>query len=212
MNPLYRKSHFVTSANSLWTSPPDIGDEVAFAGRSNAGKSSAINVITEQKSLARVSKTPGRTQLLNFFRVDEHRRLVDLPGYGYAAVPGVVKDTWRGFLEEYLYKRQSLRGIFLLMDIRHPLTEFDRQMIDWCIQGDLPLHVALTKADKLSRGAGLDVLRQVDKVLREEALATVSTQIFSAPKRMGIETAHTVLDRWLGFSPDPAEQSLNPER
>lgn len=201
MNPIYRKTHFITSANSLGSAPPDVGNEVAFAGRSNAGKSSAINVITAQKALARVSKTPGRTRLLNFFRIDEHKRLVDLPGYGYAAVPGVVQDTWRDFLEDYLLERRSLRGVFLLMDIRHPLTDFDRHMIDWCARAGLPLHVALTKADKLSRGAALGVLREVGQTLERTALTRISTQIFSAPKRMGVEQAHQILDEWLEFQP-----------
>ncbi|MGI9212777.1 MAG: ribosome biogenesis GTP-binding protein YihA/YsxC [Methylococcaceae bacterium] len=207
MNPIYRKTHFITSANGLSSAPPDVGSEVAFAGRSNSGKSSAINAITEQKSLARVSKTPGRTQLLNFFRVDDHNRLVDLPGYGYAAVPGVVRNTWRSFLEEYLTRRHSLRGVFLLMDIRHPLTEFDIQMVDWCIHTGLPLHVALTKADKLSRGASMSVLHQVDQTLSRTALARITTQIFSSPKRTGIEQAHQVLDEWLGYTPDSSSSS-----
>lgn len=199
MNPIYRKTHFVTSANSLASAPPDVGSEVAFAGRSNAGKSSAINLITGQKALARVSKTPGRTQLLNFFRIDEHQRLVDLPGYGYAAVPGAVRDTWRGFLEDYLLQRQSLRGIFLLMDIRHPLTAFDHQMIAWCTQAELPLHIALTKADKLSRGAGLGVLQQVRHTLNRSGLPQVSVQVFSATQRTGLDQACEVLDSWLGL-------------
>jgi GTP-binding protein len=199
MNPVYRKTHFVTSANSLTSAPPDVGCEVAFAGRSNAGKSSAINALTGQKALARVSKTPGRTQLLNFFRIEEHQRLVDLPGYGYAAVPGAIKDTWRGFLEDYLLYRQSLKGIFLLMDIRHPLTAFDYQMIDWCAQAKRPLHIALTKADKLSRGAGQGVLKQVEHALSHSGLANTSVQVFSATRLTGLDQAGEVLDTWLGW-------------
>jgi GTP-binding protein len=199
MNSIYRKTHFVTSANKLAAAPPDVGAEVAFAGRSNAGKSSAINAITQQKSLARVSKTPGRTQLLNFFRVDEHRRLVDLPGYGYAAVPDAVQKTWRKFLEDYLQNRASLRGIFLLMDIRHPLTPFDWLMIEWCAHLNLPLHIALTKADKLSRGAALNTLQKVRKELSGEPDLALTLQLFSAPRQAGIDEAHAVLDRWLGM-------------
>jgi GTP-binding protein len=197
MNPIYQKTHFITSAHSLTAAPPDLGSEVAFAGRSNAGKSSAINTLTQQKNLARVSKTPGRTQLLNFFRVDEHRRLVDLPGYGYADVPDSVQKNWRKLLEDYFCNRRSLHGVFLVMDIRHPLTEFDWRMIEWCTHCHLPLHIALTKADKISRGAALGTLQKVQKELSETPDLIVSLQIFSAPKRIGVDEAHAVLDQWL---------------
>jgi GTP-binding protein len=198
MNPLYHRTHYLLSALRLQDAPPDEGREVAFAGRSNAGKSSAINTIAQQKALARISKTPGRTQMLNFFVVDGQRRLVDLPGYGYAKVPDAVQKNWRRAMETYFQERRSLRGVFLLMDIRHPLTDFDRQMIDWCQHCKLPLHIALTKADKLSRGAASGVLQQVRGRLRREAGGMeVSLQLFSSLAKQGVDQAHAVLDRWL---------------
>lgn len=202
MNSLYRSTHYIRSALHLYDAPPDEGFEVAFAGRSNAGKSSAINAITQQKHLARTSKTPGRTQLLNFFAVDEQRRLVDLPGYGYAKVPDALQRNWRRAMEAYLQRRASLRGVFLLMDIRHPLTDFDWQMIEWCGHCRQPVHIALTKADKLSRGAANSVLLKIRGDLRREAPGMELTlQLFSAPERLGVDAAHAVLDRWLGLTP-----------
>jgi GTP-binding protein len=198
MNPVYRNTHYILSALHLYDAPPDQGLEVAFAGRSNAGKSSAINTITQQKHLARTSKTPGRTQLLNFFAVDEKRRLVDLPGYGYAKVPEAMQISWRRAMESYLQRRASLRGVFLLMDIRHPLTDFDWQMIEWCEHCRRPLHIALTKADKLSRGAAKGVLLKVRAILKHEAPGMdLTLQLFSAPERLGVDEAHVILDRWL---------------
>jgi GTP-binding protein len=199
MNPLYHKARYLLSALRLQDAPPDQGYEAAFAGRSNAGKSSAINAITRQHALARTSKTPGRTQMLNFFALDEDRRLVDLPGYGYAKVPEAIQKHWAKAMETYLIERQSLRGVFLLMDIRHPLTEFDWQMIAWCRHSKLPLHIALTKADKLSRGAAKGVLLKVQAGLKREAgEADISVQLFSVPGKLGVEEAHAVLDRWMG--------------
>ena len=128
--------------------PPDAGYEVAFAGRSNAGKSSALNALTQRKSLARTSKTPGRTQHLVFFELDGERRLVDLPGYGYAKVPEKVRRHWGLAMETYLSGRESLRGLVLMMDVRHPLTDFDKQMLQWCQHAGMPVHILLTKADK----------------------------------------------------------------
>jgi len=151
----YRAARFLDSVNAFPRLPPDSGREVAFAGRSNAGKSSALNVLTGQRQLARASKTPGRTQLLNFFEVEPERLLVDLPGYGYARVPDAVRRHWQALLERYLRERAALRGLLLLMDIRHPLTELDRGMLDCCAARALPVHVLLTKADKLGRGAAL---------------------------------------------------------
>lgn len=197
MNPLYYRAKYLISASAIWQAPEDSGHEVAFAGRSNAGKSSAINAITNQKALARTSKTPGRTQLLNFFGLDERHRLVDLPGYGYAKVPDKIQRDWGRSMEDYLTLRQSLRGVFLLMDIRHPLTDFDWQLIGWCNNRSLPLHVALTKADKLSRGAGKGVLLKVQAMLSQEATVPISLQLFSAPARQGIDEAHACLDHWL---------------
>jgi GTP-binding protein len=189
---------FLTSANELHQLPPDQGAEVAFAGRSNAGKSSALNVITEQRNLARTSKTPGRTQLINFFELDEERRLVDLPGYGYAKVPERVKNHWQRVLSEYLRQRQCLRGLVLLMDIRHPFKEFDRQMLEWCQYQRMPVHILLTKADKLKRGPAGNTLQQVQKALKaEHPQATV--QLFSALNRQGVDQARDKLAEWLGI-------------
>lgn len=197
MNPFYHNAQFLSSAVDLRKAPPDCGSEVAFAGRSNSGKSSAINVITRQKGLARVSKTPGRTQLLNFFRLDDERRLVDLPGYGYAQVPAAVQKSWRNFVEAYLSQRRSLSGVFVVMDIRHPLTAFDRNMVEWCLHYRLPLHIALTKADKLSRGAALDTFHKVARALKSDYGENIGLQLFSAFEWVGIDDAHAVLDAWL---------------
>lgn len=201
MNSLYHQARYMLSALHLDDAPADEGFEVAFAGRSNAGKSSAINAITQQKALARASKTPGRTQLLNFFRVDEQRRLVDLPGYGYAKVPDSIQKNWRKAMEAYLQGRKSLRGVFLLMDIRHPLTDFDRQMIKWCGYCGRPLHIALTKADKLSRGAARGVLLKVQSELRQQTgEIPLTLQLFSALNKTGVDEAHAILDQWLAVT------------
>ncbi|WP_240342376.1 ribosome biogenesis GTP-binding protein YihA/YsxC [Methylococcus sp. EFPC2] len=203
MNPLYHRTRYLLSAPELHQTPEDSGYEVAFAGRSNAGKSSAINVICQQKSLARISKTPGRTQMLNFFAVDEQRRLVDLPGYGYAKVPEAIQKRWRQAMEDYFLLRRSLGGVFLLMDIRHPFSPFDYLMIDWCRHAGHPLHIALTKADKLGYGAAKGVLLKVQSQLAREAFdVPVTLQLFSAFTRLGVDEAHTVLDRWLGLEKD----------
>lgn len=149
----YQQTHFVTSAPDIRHLPADTGIEIAFAGRSNAGKSSALNTLTNQKNLARTSKTPGRTQLINLFAVAEGKRLVDLPGYGYAQVPEEMKIKWQRALGEYLEKRQCLKGLVVLMDIRHPLKDLDQQMIEWAVDSDIPVQILLTKVDKLSSGA-----------------------------------------------------------
>lgn len=197
MNPLYQRARFLIAAARLEQAPPDEGLEVAFAGRSNAGKSSAINVICHQKALARTGKTPGRTQQLIFFGLDEGRRLVDLPGYGYAKVAEAVKLQWQGLMMQYLGGRRSLAGLVLLMDIRHPLTELDRQMIDWGRSSDLALLLLLTKSDKLKRGPARAQLEQVRAQLRE---GQVQVELFSAHAREGIEPVHATLDRWLRVS------------
>jgi len=199
VNPLYHKAKFVNSAPRLQDAPPDEGMEIAFAGRSNAGKSSAINTLVQQNALARVSKTPGRTQLLNFFTIDERRKLVDLPGYGYAKVPERIKREWQQMMENYLKHRKALCGIVLVMDIRHPLTEFDWQMVDWCEHAKLPLHILLTKADKLKFGAAKNTLLQVQKEL-SRAEIVVSLQLFSALNKTGIDDIHQVLDDWFQLS------------
>ena len=195
----YRRARFLLSAPTLREAPADDGAEVAFAGRSNAGKSSAINALTGIGSLARTSKTPGRTQHLVFFGLSDRQRLVDLPGYGYARVSEQVKLQWQRSLEHYLRARESLRGLILVMDIRHPLTEFDRQMLEWCAAASLPVHILLTKADKLKRGAVSNSLLAVQAELRRH-YPVAQAQVFSATKRSGIEQAHRVLDAWLGFA------------
>ena len=180
----YNQATFVTSAANLAACPPESLAEVAFAGRSNAGKSSAINAITNQTRLARISKTPGRTQLINFFGLAEGRFLVDLPGYGFAKVPLSVKNKWQEELEKYLRRRQVLCGLVLLSDIRHPLKEFDRMMIDWAVQSGLPLHLLLTKSDKLKRGAAQNTLLAVQKELKP--FSNVTVQLFSSLKNDGV--------------------------
>ncbi len=201
-NPFYRQARFLTSAARLHQCPPDEGYEVAFAGRSNAGKSSAINAICDHKGLTKVSKTPGRTQLINFFELDEQRRLVDLPGYGYAKVSVQVKKAWQENLAEYLEKRRCLEGLILLMDVRHPLKEFDLQMLEWAGHMDLPVHVLLTKADKLKRGPASASLLKVKKTLKTMD-GRFSAQLFSALKRTGINEVHRVLDSWLELPKPP---------
>lgn len=193
---LCQQASFLISAAKVDQCPDDQGHEVAFAGRSNAGKSSALNTLTHA-SLARTSKTPGRTQLLNFFRLDDERRLVDLPGYGYAKVPIPLKQHWQKHLEAYLGSRESLRGLILMMDIRHPLTEFDQLMLDWSAASQMPMHILLTKADKLAFGAAKNALLKVQQDIRKRWGERVSIQLFSAPKRQGIEEAHAVLAEWL---------------
>ena len=199
MNPVYHQAKFMLSASQLSEAPEDKGKEIAFAGRSNAGKSSAINTLTRQRALARISKTPGRTQLLNFFEIDEKKRFVDLPGYGYAKVPLEVKKKWHKMMENYLDKRSALSGIILVMDVRHPLSEFDMQMIEWCEYTKLPLHILLTKADKLNYGAAKNTLFKVQREL-EDIDITVSLQLFSSLKKMGIDDVHQVLDAWFDFN------------
>ena len=191
----YHKARFLVSAAKVEQCPTGTGAEVAFAGRSNAGKSSAINVLTGQKGLARTSKTPGRTQLINFFELDEGQKLVDLPGYGYAKVSEQVKLGWQKTLEQYLETRQILVGLVLLMDIRHPLKEFDCQMLNWCVEGDMPVHVLLTKADKLKRGPASNALLQVKKYVKELG-GDVSVQLFSSTKRTGVDELVKTLDHW----------------
>jgi len=190
----YNKAQFLLSVNKFKQLPIDAGMEVAFAGRSNVGKSSAINVITGNHRLARTSKTPGRTQQLNFFELDDQRRLVDLPGYGYAKVPTQVR---RGkLLDRYFQERQSLIGLVLIMDIRHPLKPYDEQMLNWCDAAGLPVHVLFNKSDKLSRGAAQNCLQEVSRRLTSEE---VSLQLFSALKRSGLEQARLVLDTWFNL-------------
>ena len=194
--PNYRKAAYLTSAAKLSQCPPDEGWEVAFAGRSNAGKSSAINSLTGNSKLAKTSRTPGRTQLINFFQLSEKQRLVDLPGYGFAKVPLAVKREWTKQLENYLQQRRCLRGLVLLMDVRHPMQPFDQQMLDWALAAAMPVHILLTKADKLKKGPANSTLLQVRAQLGSHR-DLVSVQLFSALKHTGHEQLHEVLNRWL---------------
>ena len=196
MNPIYPKARFLKSSPNARDLPPDVGFEVAFAGRSNSGKSSAINTICNQRALARTSKTPGRTQLINVFELPDGRRLIDLPGYGYAKVPEAIRRDWGKMIEGYLVNRQSLRGLVLVMDIRHPLTDYDAQMLEWAHHRHLPVHVLLSKADKLKFGAAKTTLLTVQRALREQGLRA-SAQLFSSLKKTGTEEAFAVLDAWL---------------
>ncbi len=193
--PQYNQATFMLSAPSMAELPPDSGMEVAFIGRSNAGKSSAMNTITGIKGLARTSKTPGRTQTMNLFSLDEARRFVDLPGYGYAKVPLAVKQRWQRVLHDYLERRASLAGLVLVMDIRHPLKETDQQYIEWATLAEVPVHILLTKADKLSRGSAFSTLQQVRNALQRYG-TLVTSQIFSSHDKTGLEEALLQLDCW----------------
>jgi GTP-binding protein len=194
--PNYRRAEFLTSASKVSQCPPDVGWEVAFAGRSNAGKSSAINSLTDNKKLARTSRTPGRTQLINFFQLTDEQRLVDLPGYGYAKVPLAIKREWNKQLENYLRQRKSLRGLILLMDSRHPMQPFDEQMLDWALNAQMPVHILLTKADKLKKGPAKSTLLKLRNQLTEQS-NLVSIQLFSALKHSGHDELTKVLNAWL---------------
>jgi len=193
-NPLQQAS-FLLSSPDMAHLPPDRGAEVAFAGRSNAGKSSALNALCAQKSLARTSKTPGRTQQLVFFALDEERRLLDLPGYGYAKVPPAIQAKWQQTLDRFFRERQCLNGLVLLMDIRHPLREYDEQMLSWCKHKGLPVLVLLTKADKLSRGPAQATLLSVRQACR--AYPQCQVQLFSATKGQGLDEARAIIAQWL---------------
>lgn len=210
---LFRNASFVLSAHELEDLPPPGAPEVAFAGRSNAGKSSAINALAHHKRLAFVSKTPGRTQLINFFRLSGGGLLVDLPGYGYARVPGAVQHHWQQLVSGYLQTRTSLKGLVLVMDARHPLTPLDEAMLSWFRPTGKPVHVLLTKADKLSRGPAEAALRGVRARLAELA-PNFTAQLFSALKRSGIEAAEAMLGAWLdrgGEVSIPGPKQKSPE-
>jgi len=207
----YNSAKFNKSAAKLHQCPADVGAEVAFAGRSNAGKSSAINTLTNNHKLARTSKTPGRTQLINFFDLNlEGVRIVDLPGYGYAKVPVAMKQHWQQHLEEYLQKRQCLQGVVLVMDIRHPMKEFDQMMVDWCLNAEMPLHVLLTKADKLKKGPAQSTMLKIRKELTAVLGDLVSVQTFSALKKQNVDQLRQRLDLWL-LPEDDFEEELASE-
>ena len=199
-----RQAEFLMSAPKLNLCVEDTGYEIAFAGRSNAGKSSAINALTNQKQLARASKKPGRTQMINFFSLgNPDQRLVDLPGYGYAAVPEAMKLVWQKELENYLIHRQSLQGLVLLMDIRHPLQHFDVMMLEWAYSRKLFVHVLLTKSDKLNRGPASKVLQEVQQQLKKMKLQ-FSIQLFSSMNKQGLEELASVMGGRLNFTLEQA--------
>ncbi|MGL9769590.1 MAG: ribosome biogenesis GTP-binding protein YihA/YsxC [Sodalis sp. (in: enterobacteria)] len=196
----YQLTHFITSALNIRYLPIDNGVEIAFVGRSNAGKSSALNTLTNKKSLFKISKNPGRTQLINIFEVESGIRLVDLPGYGYAEVSEEMKHKWQRALSEYLQMRNSLKGLVVLMDIRHPMKDLDQQMVQWAVDVNIPILVLLTKADKLTSGACKAQLNQV----RCAALAfmgDVQVDIFSSLKKQGIDKLRKKLDDWFATIP-----------
>ncbi|AWN73004.1 TPA: ribosome biogenesis GTP-binding protein YihA/YsxC [Legionella anisa] len=195
----YSKAVFLKSAARVSHLPEDSGYEVAFAGRSNAGKSSALNCLTNIKNLARTSKTPGRTQLINLFEIDEARRLVDLPGYGYAKVALQVKMEWQKNLAHYLEVRQSLKGLILLMDIRHPLKDLDLMMVDWALERELPVHILLTKSDKLSRSEVKNTLLKVRRYY-ELAAHLITVQSFSSLKKEGVGELIALLNQWFDLT------------
>ena len=194
---IYTNAEFDKSAAKLSQCPTDIIREVAFAGRSNAGKSSALNTLTGNKKLARTSKTPGRTQLINFFRLGETKlALVDLPGYGFAKVPLATKNEWQKELETYLNRRQALCGLVLLMDIRHPLKEFDNAMLDWAAEAGMPVHILLTKADKLKRGPAKSTMLKVQRAVADLG-DLVTVQTFSSHNGEGLKILQNKLTSWL---------------
>lgn len=199
MSLLLERAHYLLSAHNTRQLPDDVGAEVAFAGRSNAGKSSALNALTRQNSLARVSKTPGRTQQLVFFEVTPEAKLVDLPGYGYAKVPLDLQAHWQAFIDQYFRTREALKGLVVVMDIRHPLKDYDRQMLGYAVERGLPAHALLTKADKLGRGQQSQTLHAVKRELFSAFGDTVSVQAFSGESKQGVDEARAVVAGWLGL-------------
>jgi GTP-binding protein len=200
---LFQEAQFFISADKLTDLPPPSGIEIAFAGRSNSGKSSAINTLANRNRLAFVSKTPGRTQLINFFSLGNDRFLVDLPGYGYAKVPEAMRIHWQSVLSRYLMERESLYGLVLIMDARHPLTPLDHQMLNWFIPTCKPVHVLLTKADKLSKQQATTTLRTVRAEL-ERTYPNCTVQLFSSLKRVGLDEAEAMIGKWLSASQEEA--------
>ncbi len=194
--PLFRHAVFEISAAKPQDLPPATGPEIAFAGRSNAGKSSAINTLVGHTRLAFVSKTPGRTQLINLFRLKNGAALVDLPGYGYADVPLPIRKQWQGLLEHYLTRRQELAGLVMIMDARRPLTELDRQMINWFGPTGKPIHCLLTKADKLTKQEQTKILREVLADIANSG-SVITAQLFSSLKKTGMDEAEKIIGGWL---------------
>jgi GTP-binding protein len=208
--PLFQNATFYISAHHLRDLPDPVGIEVAFAGRSNAGKSSALNTLANHNRLAYVSKQPGRTQLINFFSLGNERFLVDLPGYGYAKVPASMRAHWQMTLSKYLSQRSTLYGLVLVMDCRHPLTPLDRQMLDWFSPSGRPIHVLLTKSDKLSRNAANQTLQAVKKEL-QSIWGNCTIQLFSSLKKQGVEEAETVIGAWLKNDPLLSNENQIPD-
>jgi GTP-binding protein len=195
------RAKYLLAAHNFQQLPPDGGFEVAFAGRSNAGKSTALNAICQQNALARVSKTPGRTQQLVFFDIPPttEKYLVDLPGYGFAKVPKDLQAHWQAFLDEYFRAREALKGLIVVMDIRHPLKDYDKQMLGYAISRGLPAHAILTKADKLGRGAQGNTMLAVRKEMKAEFGDSVSVQVFSGETKQGVDEARHIIGGWLGL-------------
>ncbi|WP_153145597.1 ribosome biogenesis GTP-binding protein YihA/YsxC [Dechloromonas sp. H13] len=211
--PLFQQATFLTTVAHLRDLPSDAVREVAFAGRSNAGKSSAINTLAGRTRLAYVSKTPGRTQHLNYFTLAEGRYFVDLPGYGYAKAPEEIRSQWEGLIGPYLSKREQLAGLVVIMDIRRPLTDLDLRLIDWFRPTGRPIHVLLSKADKLSRQEQTKVLRSVKAELATWGDAELySVQLFSSLKKTGVDEAEGVLAGWLGIERKPSENKRPPDK
>lgn len=205
---IFQHTTFYTTINHLQDLPPPNGVEIAFAGRSNSGKSSVINTLANRNRLAFVSKTPGRTQHINFFKLGNRHFLVDLPGYGYAKVPTEIRQHWENLLSTYLQTRKPLYGMVLIMDVRHPLTLLDQRMLDWFTPTGKPVHVLLTKADKLTREQAGKILQNVLESLRE-TYPQCSVQLFSSTSKKGVKEAYAVLGNWLKLDPDPT-QKLTP--
>jgi GTP-binding protein len=204
----FRQAHYLMGAAKLSQLPTDEGIEVAFAGRSNAGKSTALNAITEQKNLAKTSKTPGRTQLINLFGLDDETcRLVDLPGYGFAKVSKEVKEQWQKTLSAYLQERLCLQALIIFADIRHPLKETDKQMIQWAVSADLPVHVVLSKADKLKSGARKAALAAANKQLARIS-DQITSQVFSATHKVELDTLIEKIKTWYGYGSAALEDEM----
>jgi GTP-binding protein len=208
--PLFQNATFYISAHHLRDLPPPVGVEVAFAGRSNAGKSSALNTLANHNRLAYVSKQPGRTQLINFFSLGKDQFLVDLPGYGYSKVPAEMRAHWQMTLSNYLSHRNTLFGLVLVMDCRHPLTPLDRQMLDWFSPSNKPIHVLLTKSDKLSRNAASQTLQTVKKEL-QSTWGNCTIQLFSSLKKQGVEEAETIINGWFNNTPLVSDENQIPD-
>ena len=203
----FQPAVFYTTVNHLRDLPIESAAEIAFAGRSNAGKSSAINTLANRTRLAFVSKTPGRTQHINYFSLGGQRYLVDLPGYGYAKVPGAIKDHWRELLSEYLTQRPQLCGLILIMDSRHPLTDLDLNMLQWFLPTGKPVHCLLTKSDKLNRSDAMAVLRKVTEAMAQMS-PNYTVQLFSSLKKTGTEEVEQVAARWFNEAEQQAEKNL----